>query len=210
MFSHTVARHSSRFAAALALSVMAFAGMSQAQATSSSTEVFVGVPRLFSTNTNDLDGTAQSNESSVGFTAAIRLGAASRTGFEGRYTFSRNFEDYVFPDGTGTQVQANVNELTGALAYDVVHSTGFRLSVLGGGGALVFSPTANAQSLNPGITRQTRGTFLYGVAAEFPLGSSFGLRGEYRGLVFKAPDFGMTTGAWRHMAEPAVGIVFHF
>jgi len=86
--------------------------------------------------------------------------------------------------------------------------------VLAGGGALVFDPTNNGGSL-PGVQRQTVGVFVYGGGADFPVPNirRVALRLEYRGLVYNAPNFGLSsldTGKVTHTAEPSAGLVFRF
>ena len=79
--------------------------------------------------------------------------------------------------------------------------------LLAGGGALVFKPTAN----DFGATTQAKAAFLYGGGIDYNLTRVVGLRLQYRGLVYGAPDFGLvgaSTGAG-HLAEPSVGLVFH-
>jgi opacity protein-like surface antigen len=83
--------------------------------------------------------------------------------------------------------------------------------VLAEGGALVFNPTGN--TLVPGADSQARGAFIYGGGADFLLSKHFSLRAEYRGLVYKAPDFGLSalnSDAVTHTAQPSAGIVFRF
>jgi opacity protein-like surface antigen len=61
--------------------------------------------------------------------------------------------------------------------------------------------------------RARKGTFVYGGGADWPLLKHVTLRTEYRGLVYKAPDFGLrslNTDAVTHTAQPSVGIAFHF
>jgi hypothetical protein len=48
---------------------------------------------------------------------------------------------------------------------------------------------------------------------DYRLVRALGLRLQYRGLVYKAPDFGLaalSTDSWTHTAEPSVGLVFRF
>jgi outer membrane immunogenic protein len=98
----------------------------------------------------------------------------------------------------------------------VLHAGGDRKVdpfLLGGGGALVFSPIASSANANFGSTTQTTGAFLYGMGFNYRLAHGFGLRFQYRGLIYKAPDFGVSdisTGSWSHSAEPSVGLTFHF
>jgi opacity protein-like surface antigen len=81
---------------------------------------------------------------------------------------------------------------------------------LAGGGALVFDPVNNSQA---NIDRQTKGTFVYGGGANFDVTRNFGIRAEYRGLVFKTPDFtvnALNLDKVTHLAQPSVGFFVRF
>jgi outer membrane immunogenic protein len=85
--------------------------------------------------------------------------------------------------------------------------------VLAGGGGLVFDPTGNPGGSVAGAGTQGRGAFLYGGGADYALTRHFSLRAEYRGFVYKSPDFGLAalhTDSWVHTAQPSAGIVFRF
>jgi outer membrane immunogenic protein len=84
---------------------------------------------------------------------------------------------------------------------------------LAGGGALVFRPTDDAKTTNSGIDQQTKAAFVYGGGVNFDIVRQFGIRAEYRGLVYKTPDFGMTSlnlDKITHLAQPSVGVYFRF
>lgn len=185
---------------------------SPANPSGASSEIFVGALRMFPKMAFADTITEQADQSS-GLTLGYRLNFSPRSGVEGRYGFSRTFENYTFLDGSTASIQANIHELTGAYVFNFLNSNDIQAAVLGGGGALIFSPTSQAQFDNPGVSRQTRGTFLYGVSVDVPLFSKVYARVEYRGFIFKPPDFGfsdLTTGTWTHVAEPAAGVVFRF
>ena len=64
-----------------------------------------------------------------------------------------------------------------------------------------------------GVVSQTRPTFLYGVGVDFPLSSHFFMRAEYRGLLYKQPDFsitGLQTNALGILSEPTIGFAYRF
>jgi opacity protein-like surface antigen len=85
--------------------------------------------------------------------------------------------------------------------------------VLAEGGALIFSPTNNAFGTVAGAERQSAGVFVYGGGADFPIVKHVSLRAEYRGLVYNAPDFGLSalnTDKVTHAVQPSAGIVFRF
>jgi hypothetical protein len=83
----------------------------------------------------------------------------------------------------------------------------------GGGGVLIFSPITNSTNATFGSTTQTVGTFLYGFGLDYRVAHGLGVRFQYRGLLYKAPDYGVSgisTGAWTHSAEPGLGVAFRF
>jgi len=100
-----------------------------------------------------------------------------------------------------------------AMAQEEVRSQVNLQHALAGTGALRFVPTSDAMSLVPGTQGQTRAVFLYGGGANFDLTRNIGIRAEYRGLLSKTPDFGLSTltmGTKTHFAQPSIGVYFRF
>src|SRR5262252_8484031 len=132
-------------------------------------------------------------------------------GAEANYGYSRNTQNFITLGGPSS-LQANFHEVTGALvAHIPLNVRAVRPYVLGGGGALVFDPTN--KFIVAGADRQTRGTFVYGGGANFDLTRNFGVRAEYRGLVYKVPDFSVDTlnlDKFTHLAQPSVGFFVRF
>jgi opacity protein-like surface antigen len=132
-------------------------------------------------------------------------------GAEGNYGFTRNTQKYGTLGGP-TLLESDFHEVTGALVVHIpARVSSFRPYVLGGGGALIFDPT-NRYSVG-GVDRQTRGTVVYGGGANFDLTNKLGVRVEYRGLVYKVPDFSISTlnlDKYTHLAQPSAGIFFRF
>jgi opacity protein-like surface antigen len=132
-------------------------------------------------------------------------------GAEANYGYTRNTQNFVTFGGPSS-IQANFHEVTGALVLHIpVNVRSVRPYVLGGGGALVFDPTE--KFIVSGADRQTRGTFVYGGGANFDITKKFGVRAEYRGLVYKVPDFGLDSlnlDKFTHLAQPSVGFFVRF
>jgi len=132
-------------------------------------------------------------------------------GAEGNYGYTRNTQNFITLGGPSS-LQADFHEVTGALvAHIPVNVRGVRPYVLGGGGALVFDPTE--KFVVTGAERQTRGAFVYGGGANFDITKNFGVRAEYRGLVYKVPDFGLDSlnlDKFTHLAQPSVGFFVRF
>jgi opacity protein-like surface antigen len=126
----------------------------------------------------------------------------------------RNTQQYFSPAGL-SRIQANVHEATGGFVLNLPAPHRFRISpyVLAEGGALVFDPTNDRFGSVAGAQRQTTGVFAYGGGADFPIISHVSLRAEYRGLVYRTPDFGLralNTNTVTHTAQPSAGLVFRF
>ena len=149
-----------------------------------------------------------------GFLVGYRYSLTRWLAAEAVYGYDRNSQHYFGASGL-SRVQANVHQATGGFVVRIPTSARLRISpyVLAEGGALVFDPTNNAFATVAGAQRQATGVFAYGGGADFPLVRHFTLRAEYRGLVYRAPDFGLTTlntNTITHTAQPSAGIVFHF
>jgi len=148
---------------------------------------------------------------SGGFLVGYSYQFSKYFGAEGNYGYTRNTQNYITLGGPSS-LQANFHEVTGTLvAHIPVNARHFRPYALGGGGALVFDPTE--KFVVSGASRQTRGTFVYGGGANFDITRAFGLRAEYRGLVYKVPDFNVNSlnpDKFTHLAQPSVGFFVRF
>jgi opacity protein-like surface antigen len=131
-------------------------------------------------------------------------------GVEGNYGWSRNTQNYLGSFGQSS-IRSDIHEVTGSFVFHIpVRVSNFRPYALAGGGALIFDP---ADNFTNGIDRQAKGTFVYGGGANFDVTRNFGIRAEYRGLVYKTPDFKLTAlnlDKVTHLAQPSVGFYFRF
>ncbi len=121
-----------------------------------------------------------------------------------------------FIDPDTFRVNSDVTEYSGAYVFSPFRTAKVEPFLLGGAGALRFYPGnsyIDGFQAAFGATRQTSLAFLYGGGADYRLWRALSLRLQYRGLVYKAPNFHvqtLVTGAKGHMAEPSIGIVFKF
>jgi opacity protein-like surface antigen len=179
--------------------------------TGARSELFVEGSGLFTKNV-DANGLTQQASHSGGGSAGYRFHASSWNAVEVRYGYTRDTQRY-FAGGNAQALQSNVHEITSAYVLTVPNLGRIQPFVSGGGGALVFDPTGNAGGSIAGAQRQTKGTFIYGGGADLAVLPRVSLRAEYRGLVYKAPDFQLSslhTDRWTHTAVPLVGVVVHF
>jgi opacity protein-like surface antigen len=150
---------------------------------------------------------------SGGFMATYRLHLNRWLAAEGAYGYTRNSQDYSDPFFGPTRVQTNIHELTGAAVISAPTTSKVRPYALAGFGALFFRPVNNSDNALIGADNQAKPAFVYGGGVDFDLTSHMALRGEYRGFVFKIPDFqltGLASDSYTHMAQPSVGLVFRF
>jgi hypothetical protein len=128
---------------------------------------------------------------------------------------NRNSQEFTSAAASG-RVQADVHQATGGLVVSVPVPRNFKVHpyVLAEGGALVFRPT-HASGTILGVDQQAVGAFVYGGGFDYPIPSfrKVALRFEYRGLVYKTPDFGLKAldaNSISHTAQPSAGLVYRF
>jgi len=169
---------------------------------------------LITKDTNsDSSQLRQETTKSSGFLVGYSYQFNNWAGAEGNYGYSRNTLN-TFGSFGQSSIRSDFHEITGAfVAHIPVHIRSVRPYGLAGGGTLVFNPTDEALSANSGIDRQTKGAFVYGGGANFDIANNFGIRAEYRGLLYKAPDFktdSLNLDKVTHLAQPSVGFYFRF
>jgi opacity protein-like surface antigen len=163
--------------------------------------------------TKDTTGDTTSHEAtkSGGFLLGYSYQFSRWAGVEGNYGFTRNTQNYLGSVGRSS-IQADFHEITGAFVVHVpVNVRKVRPYALAGAGALVFDPTD--KFVVTGAAQQTKAAFLYGGGVNFDITNNFGIRTEYRGLVYKVPDFtidSLNLDKVTHLAQPSVGFYFRF
>src|SRR5579864_1930658 len=153
---------------------------------------------------------------SGGVMAGYRFNLKNWLAVEGDYDYFRNHQTFSSSSGT-TSIPMNVHAATGVA---IVKLPSFKMPinipgvkfvspfVLAGGGAMFFDPRGGF--IDKG---QTRGAFVYGGGFDVPMSKHFLLRAQYRGFVYKTPDFEMTglkVDKYTHSAVPSAGLVFKF
>jgi opacity protein-like surface antigen len=149
---------------------------------------------------------------SGGVMAGYRLNLKNWLAVEGDYDYFRNHQTFSGSGGT-TFIPMNVHAATGVA---IVKLPSFKMPavkivspfVLAGGGAMFFDPRGGFIN-----NEQTRGAFVYGGGFDVPMAKHVALRAQYRGFVYKTPDFEMTSlkvDKYTHSAVPSAGLVFTF
>ena len=193
----------------LAIILILFAISSWAQEVRN--EVTVQGSGFFNKQTSD-GGITNEPTNSGGVMAGYRFNLKNWFAVEGDYDYSRNSQRFLASSGT-TFIPMNVCAATGTA---IVKLPSFKMPavkiaspfVLAGGGAMFFDPRGGSVS-----NEQTRGAFVYGGGVDLPVSKHFLVRAQYRGFVYKTPDFEQTNlkvDRYTHSAVPSAGLVFTF
>jgi len=169
-------------------------------------------------------------------TVGMNIFGTFRVRFRPKHSFVFNYgrakNSQTYQAGDNFHVLTTISEYSGAYVYSPARKGRFEPFVLAGVAALRFSPRStwvffpplpnnipNNVQVNLGAVKQTEAAFLYGVGVDYqlPVFRRFALRLQYRGFLYREPDFKVNsstlnffTGAYGHMAEPSLGLVFKF
>ena len=105
-------------------------------------------------------------------------------------------------------MKADAHEITGDWVASVKLAN-LRPFALAGVGLLLDVPSGGQTS----TSTSTKPVFIYGAGLDWGLVPHIGLRLQYRGNLYKAPDLTSlytSTNAFTHTAEPMIGAYFRF
>jgi opacity protein-like surface antigen len=180
------------------------------------TDVAASIYGAFSGATSG-NGVVESPSNAAGGIFEVRHIKNPLIGYEATYSFNRANQTYtptgIFcPAGTPpctpqpVPVSANAHEITADWVASLKLSN-LRPFALAGVGVLLNEPSSGQN----GTTSDTKPVFVYGAGLDWGLLPHLGLRLQYRGNLYKAPDLTTvytSTGAFTHTAEPMVGVYF--
>jgi opacity protein-like surface antigen len=205
----------------------------------SRTDVAVSLYGAFSGTTTG-NGVTQSPSNAAGGMFELRHIANPILGFEATYSFNRANQTYFStlecpgtncPQSTTTPVSANAHEVTGDWVPSVKVANLRPFAVLGIG-LLLNVPTsgqvnstvivgcapmqtvcAGPATTSTSTTTNVKPVYLYGAGLDWGLLPHIGLRFQYRGSLYHAPDVTKlytSSGAFTHTAEPMIGAYLRF
>jgi opacity protein-like surface antigen len=189
------------------LAAVSGAGVAQAQ-----TDVALSLYGAFSGTTN-ANGTVQSPANSAGGLVELRHIKNPLVGYEVTYSYNRANQRYQCSGISCTTidpitVSANAHQVTGDWVASL-HLANLRPFALVGVGVLFNQPTGNQFGTNS----DTKAVFQYGAGLDWGLIPHLGLRFQYRGNLYKAPDLSelfTSTDAFTRTSEPMIGAYFRF
>jgi len=155
---------------------------------------------------------------SGGFLVGYRYHLNPWFALQADYGYTRDTQKYFDPFFGETDIQANIHQLTGEAVISAPSSSRVRPYGLAGIGGLFFRPTNSLNNNFIGVgqgsgNNQTKPAFVYGGGVDFDITRYMAFRAEYRGLLFKIPDFqlpGLASDNFTHIAQPSVGLVWRF
>jgi opacity protein-like surface antigen len=155
----------------------------------------------------------QSPSNAAGVLFELRHISNPLMGYEGTYSYNRANQTYascgtINPLCQKQSISANAHEITGDWLVSV-HVANIRPFALGGIGVL-FNEPAGSQT---DTTSSDKAVFVYGAGLDWGVLPHIGVRVQYRGNVYKAPDVTRafsSTGAFTHTAEPMIGAYLRF
>lgn len=168
------------------------------------------------TGTTTGNGVQQSPANQAGAILELRHIHNPLIGYEATYSWNRADEVYRPAPGCGaacvTQqpagLAANAHQISGDWVASV-HIANLRPFALAGVGVLFDAPVNSSGTGNTAV----KPVFVYGAGADWGLLPHIGLRLQYRGNLYKAPDIAnafSSTGKFTHTAEPMIGVYFRF
>jgi len=189
--------------------------------------------------TTTASGTIQSPSNAAGGLLEVRHIAKPWFGYEGTYSYNRANQTYTEKSFAvcgvcdvstiWTQVSNNAHEVTGDWVVSLKAGK-FRPFALTGGGLLFDAPSGQAITTTDvtacggfagcklGTTTTTtsasttiKGVYVYGAGVDWRLLPHIGLRLQYRGNLYQAPNLTKlytSSNAFTHTAEPMIGVYF--
>lgn len=180
-------------------------------------EVFVQGTANIPKNSDSIDIPHHATKSG-GFLLGYRYHLNPWFAVQGDYGYTRDTQRYFDPFFGETDIQANIHQLTGEAVITAPSTSRVRPYALAGIGGLFFRPTDSLNNNFIGVgnntgNNQTKAAFVYGGGVDFDLTRFMALRAEYRGFLYKIPDFqipGLASDNFTHLAQPSVGLVWRF
>jgi len=188
-------------------------GLCGAAAAHAQTDVALSLYGAFSGTTSGND-TLQSPSNAAGGMLELRHISNPLEGFEVAYSYNRANQAYsqIGCPGdacpTPAAVSANAHELSGNWLVSV-HGANFRPFALAGVGLLLNEPSGSQSN----TSSSDKPVFVYGAGLDWGLAPHLGLRFQYRGNLYHAPDLTTvfsSTDKFTHTAEPMIGAYLRF
>lgn len=109
-------------------------------------------------------------------------------------------------------ILTRTEEISGAYVRSFVFRN-WNPFVEAGPAGIIFLPIRNTGTNTLDAKQQTEVGGVYGAGFAYEISPSFDIRAEYRGLITKVPEFGVSqlaTKRWYNISMPVIGVAYHF
>jgi outer membrane immunogenic protein len=134
-----------------------------------------------------------------------------RSALEVNYQYAQNAQKY-FTSFNNVRVHDRMQEFSGAYVLNF-NFKNFNPFIEAGPAAFIFTPLDDASTTQLDVKQTTQIGGVYGGGIAYEISPSFDIRMEYRGLVMKTPNFGLSpqkVGRYYNVSDPVIGIAYHF
>src|SRR5579885_2654519 len=141
----------------------------------------------------------------------LSIHAYARSALELNYQYQQDIQKYV-TSFNSIRVHTRMQEISGAYVYNFTFRN-FNPFAEAGIGGYIFGPIKDQKTTDLDAKQSTNVGFLYGAGIAYELSPSWDIRAEYRGIVMKAPNFGLEqyrTNRYFNLNNPTIGIAYHF
>jgi outer membrane immunogenic protein len=149
----------------------------------------------------------------VGFGGLVsyRYLLTPRSGLELNYQYGQEVQHFTNPTNNNI-IHDRFMEVSGAYVYSF-NFRNWNPFVEAGVGGFIYRPIDDQKTNLQGLSGSTNVGGLYGAGIAYEISPSFDIRAEYRGLIYKTPNFGVTnfrTNRYYNVSDPVIGIAYHF
>jgi outer membrane immunogenic protein len=146
-----------------------------------------------------------------GALASYRYMLTPRSALELNYQYNQDVQKYL-TSFNAIRVHARFQEISGAYVYNFTFRN-FNPFIEAGIGGYIFGPIIDQKTTDLDAKKSTNVGALYGGGIAYELSPSWDIRAEYRGIVVKAPNFGLEqyrTNRYYNINNPTIGVAYHF
>jgi outer membrane immunogenic protein len=151
----------------------------------------------------------------LGGLASYRYMLTPRSAVEVNYQYAQNSQKY-YTSFLSIRVHDRMQEISAAYVLNFNFKR-FNPFVEAGPAAFIFQPLDDASTTTTDASKTLGLGGVYGGGVAYEISPSFDIRLEYRGLLMKTPNFGLTgssrdftVGRYYNVSDPVVGIAYHF
>ena len=147
----------------------------------------------------------------LGGLVSYRYMLTPRSALEVNFQYAQNAQKYI-TSFNQIRVHDRLIEFSGAYVLNF-NFKNFNPFLEGGPAGFMLVPLddASTTSIDAKQTMEIGG--MYGGGVAYEISPSFDIRAEYRGLIMKTPNFGLTpqkVGRYYNISDPTIGIAYHF